>query len=147
MNDFVLFLFMIFIVMKAVLKKPSNLFNPEQLGVVNDFIKLLQSELVLSDDVYISFVEKRDSSMTTGVRRPNNEIVVLAGNRLLADILRTLSHEWVHEYQYQKMGLMDNHPVQDIGGKEENMANALSGVMVKKFVKKHPQLENILYGE
>jgi hypothetical protein len=133
--------------MKAVLKKPSNLFNPEQLGVVNDFIKLLQSELVLSDDVYISFVEKRDSSMTTGVRRPNNEIVVLAGNRLLADILRTLSHEWVHEYQYQKMGLMDNQPVQDIGGKEENMANALSGVMVKKFVKKHPQLENILYGE
>jgi hypothetical protein len=133
--------------MKAVLKKPSNLFNPEQLGVINDFIKLLQSELVLSDDVYISFVEKRDSSMTTGVRRPNNEIVVLAGNRLLADILRTLSHEWVHEYQYQKMGLMDNHPVQDIGGKEENMANALSGVMVKKFVKKHPQLENILYGE
>ena len=147
MNDFVLFLFMIFIVMKAVLKKPSNLFNPEQLGVINDFIKLLQSELVLSDDVYISFVEKRDSSMTTGVRRPNNEIVVLAGNRLLADILRTLSHEWVHEYQYQKMGLMDNQPVQDIGGKEENMANALSGVMVKKFVKKHPQLENILYGE
>jgi len=138
---------MIFIVMKAVLKKPSNLFNPEQLGVINDFIKLLQSELVLSDDVYISFVEKRDSSMTTGVRRPNNEIVVLAGNRLLADILRTLSHEWVHEYQYQKMGLMDNQPVQDIGGKEENMANALSGVMVKKFVKKHPQLENILYGE
>ena len=133
--------------MKAVLKKPSNLFNPEQLGVINDFIKLLQSELVLSDDVYISFVEKRDSSMTTGVRRPNNEIVVLAGNRLLADILRTLSHEWVHEYQYQKMGLMDNHPVQDIGGKEEDMANALSGVMVKKFVKKHPQLENILYGE
>jgi hypothetical protein len=138
---------MIFIVMKAVLKKPSNLFNPEQLGVINDFIKLLQSELVLSDDVYISFVEKRDSSMTTGVRRPNNEMVVLAGNRLLADILRTLSHEWVHEYQYQKMGLMDNQPVQDIGGKEENMANALSGVMVKKFVKKHPQLENILYGE
>ena len=133
--------------MKAVLKKPSNLFNPEQLGVINDFIKLLQSELVLSDDVYISFVEKRDSSMTTGVRRPNNEIVVLAGNRLLADILRTLSHEWVHEYQYQKMGLMDNQPVQDIGGKEENMANVLSGVMVKKFVKKHPQLENILYGE
>lgn len=133
--------------MKAVLKKPSNLFNPEQLGVINDFIKLLQSELVLSDDVYISFVEKRDSSMTTGVRKPNNEIVVLAGNRLLADILRTLSHEWVHEYQYQKMGLMDDQPIQDIGGKEENMANALSGVMVKKFVKKHPQLENILYGE
>lgn len=133
--------------MKAVLKKPSNLFNPEELGVINDFIKLLQGELVLSDDVYISFVEKRDSSMTTGVRRPNNEIVVLSGNRLLADILRTLSHEWVHEYQYQKLGLRDDQPIQDIGGKEENMANALSGVMVKKFVKKHPQLENILYGE
>jgi hypothetical protein len=138
---------MIFIDMKAVLKKPSKLFNPDQLSVIDNFIKLLQSELVLSDDVYINFVENRDSSMTTGVRRPNNEILVLSGNRLLVDILRTLAHEWVHEYQYQKMGLRDDQPIQDIGGKEENMANALSGVMVKKFAKKHPKLENILYGE
>ncbi len=133
--------------MKAVLKKPSKLFSADQLNVIDNFIKLLQSELVLSNDVYISFVEHRDSSMTTGVRRPNNEIVVLSGNRLLIDVLRTLAHEWVHEYQYQKMGLRDDQPIQDIGGKEENMANALSGVMVKKFAKKHPKLENILYGE
>jgi len=138
---------MIFIYMKAVLKKPSESFSPDQINVIDNFIKLLQTELVLSDDVYISFVENRDSSMTTGVRRPNNEILVLSGNRLLIDILRTLAHEWVHEYQYQKMGLKDDEPIQDIGGKEENMANALSGIMVKKFAKKHPKLESILYGE
>jgi len=45
------------------------------------------------------------------------------------------------------MGLKDDEPIQDIGGKEENMANALSGIMVKKFAKKHPKLESILYGE
>ncbi len=133
--------------MKAVLKKPSESFSPDQINVIDNFIKLLQTELVLSDDVYISFVENRDSSMTTGVRRPNNEILVLSGNRLLIDILRTLAHEWVHEYQYQKMGLKDDEPIQDIGGKEENMPNALSGIMVKKFAKKHPKLESILYGE
>jgi len=142
-----LFSIMIFIDMKAVLKKPSESFSPDQINVIDNFIKLLQTELVLSDDVYISFVENRDSSMTTGVRRPNNEILVLSGNRLLIDILRTLAHEWVHEYQYQKMGLKDDEPIQDIGGKEENMANALSGIMVKKFAKKHPKLESILYGE
>ena len=133
--------------MKAVLKKPSESFSPDQINVIDNFIKLLQTELVLSDDVYISFVENRDSSMTTGVRRPNNEILVLSGNRLLIDILRTLAHEWVHEYQYQNLGLKDDEPIQDIGGKEENMANALSGIMVKKFAKKHPKLESILYGE
>ena len=61
--------------------------------------------------------------------------------------MRTLAHEWVHEYQHQKMGLKDDQPVQDIGGKVENMANALGGIMVKKFEKEFPKHEDALYGE
>jgi hypothetical protein len=85
--------------------------------------------------------------MTTGVRRPNSEIFVLTSKRLLIDVLRTLAHEWVHEYQHQKMGLNDDQPIQDIGGKVENMANALGGIMVKKFEKEFPKHEDALYGE
>ena len=73
--------------------------------------------------------------MTTGVRYPNGNLFVLASNRLLIDILRTLSHEWVHEFQHQKMGLKDNQKIQNIGGPEENMASALSSVFLKKFQK------------
>lgn len=133
--------------MKVSVKKPSNLFTSEQMEVIENFIKLLQNELVLSDDVMVNFIEKRKEPMTTGVRMPHHEIYVLSYKRMLIDILRTLAHEWIHEFQHQKMGLRDDQQIQDIGGKEENMANALGGVMVKKFEKMYPKFRNKLYGE
>ncbi len=108
---------------------------------------MLQQELKLSDDVFIHFVTERNMRMTTGVRMPYHEIYILSKNRLLIDVLRTLAHEWVHEYQHQKMGLPENEPIQDIGGPEENMASVLSSVFLKKFQKKHPQFEKQLFGE
>jgi hypothetical protein len=138
---------MIFIVMKVKFKKPSNLLTPEQFEVIGNFIQFLQGELALTDDVNIGFLDKKMERMTTGVRMPQNQIYVLAGGRMLIDIIRTVAHEWIHEYQHQKMGLKDGDQTQDIGGKEENMANALGGVMVKKFEKINPELKNILYGE
>lgn len=108
---------------------------------------MLQDELKLSNDVHINFITERDMPMTTGVRMTNHEIYVLSKNRLLIDVLRTLAHEWVHEYQHQKMGLSDETPIQDIGGPEENMASVLSSVFLKKFQKKHPQFEKQLFGE
>ena len=83
--------------------------------------------------------------MTTGVRLPHSLIKVLAHGRLLIDVLRTLSHEWVHELQHQKMGIKDTDKTQDIGGTVENMANVLSGIFVKKFQKDYPEYDDILY--
>jgi hypothetical protein len=61
--------------------------------------------------------------------------------------MRTIAHEWSHEYQHQKLGLKDTDKIQDIGGPEENMANALSGMFVKKFAKQNPKVKNMMYGE
>ena len=133
--------------MKLILKNSNKLFDTTQNEVVKEFVKFIRKELPLKKDTTVTFLEKRDQSMTTGVRRPNSEIFVLTSKRLLIDVLRTLAHEWVHEYQHQRMGLKDDPPVQDIGGKVENMANALGGIMVKKFEKEFPKHENALYGE
>lgn len=133
--------------MKLILKNSNKLFDSTQNDVVKEFVKFIRKELPLKKDTTVTFLEKRDQSMTTGVRRPNSEIFVLTSKRLLIDVLRTLAHEWVHEYQHQRMGLKDDQPVQDIGGKVENMANALGGIMVKKFEKQFPKHENALYGE
>ena len=83
--------------------------------------------------------------MTTGVRMPGSKIFALAKNRLLVDIFRTVAHEWVHEFQYQKLGVKDGEKIQDIGGPEENMANTLSGIFVKKFAKDNPHYSTELY--
>jgi hypothetical protein len=132
--------------MKVCIKN-NNSITLEQSKVVKDFVSMIQTELPLTNDVNINFVPERDVKMTTGVRFPKGKIFVLSGNRLLIDILRTLAHEWVHEYQHQKMGLKDNEKIQDIGGPEENMANTLSGIFIKQFDKKFPNHSKFLYGE
>lgn len=134
--------------MKACLKNSNNFFSKEQIDVIKKFIKLLQKNTSLNDDVTISFVSNnKEVPMTTGVRLPQNQILVLAKGRLLIDILRTIAHEWVHEFQHQKLGVKDTDKTQDIGGPEENMANALSGILVKKFAKKFPEVKELIYGE
>lgn len=133
--------------MKLNLKNANKCFSETQLETVHAFVKYLQRELPLLKDTSISFDDSRNTKMTTGTRKPGHNIHVLTGNRLLIDILRTVSHEWVHEYQHQKMGLKDTDKIQDIGGPEENMANVLSGIFMKAFVKEFPHHEKSMYHE
>jgi hypothetical protein len=134
--------------MKACLKNSTKFFTEEQIGVIQQFIQMLQKDISLKKDVDISFESKNAKvPMTTGVRMPNHKIHVLAKGRLLIDIMRTIAHEWSHEYQHQKLGVKDTDPIQDIGGPEENMANALSGMFLKKFVKQYPQVKEMMYGD
>ena len=95
----------------------------------------------------IVFEDTRNVQMTTGVRQPNHKIHVLVHKRMFIDVLRTLAHEWAHEFEHQKLGMKDTKNVKDIGGPEENLANILAGIMTKKFQKQYPDLEGILYNE
>ncbi len=133
--------------MKVCLKKSGEFPKKEEVSVIKKFLQFLQSQVPLNKKIQITFTDEREVPMTTGVRMPGNEIFVLAKGRLLIDILRTVSHEWIHEFQSQKMGVKDNVKIQDIGGPEENMCNILSGVFIKKFEKKYPEFSKITYGE
>lgn len=130
--------------MKITLKNNSKNINSENIVILKKFMGFLQGELPLKKDITINFVEGRNGNMTTGVRR-RSEIEVLSGGRLLVDIMRTIAHEWTHEFQYQKLKLDDTKKHQDIGGPVENMANALAGIMVKKFNKENPEHEKHIY--
>jgi hypothetical protein len=133
--------------MKVCLKYKTSDLDKNDIKVLTDFVKFQQENLPLNKDVNLFFVDNRDNNMTTGVRMPQSEISVLTKGRLLIDILRTLSHEWVHEYQHQKMGVNDFSKSPDIGGPHENMANALSGIFMKRFQKEYPQHSEVLYCE
>jgi hypothetical protein len=131
--------------MKVCIKSPKSEVNQEQLEVISSFIKFLQSQLPLSSDVEVNLTGDQSTTGTTGVRMPGSKMYILAKGRMLIDILRTISHEWVHEYQYQEMGLDDKKKIQDIGGPEENMSNVLSGIFIKKFDKQNPDFKDRLY--
>jgi hypothetical protein len=133
--------------MKLTLKNLENYFSQKEKDAILSFFRFLQDHLPLNKDVSVLFMNKRNGEMTTGVRLPQHNIHVLAKDRLLIDVLRTISHEWVHEFQHQKLGLKDTKKIQDIGGPEENMANVLSGIFLKKFVKDQPHHKHAVYGE
>ena len=133
--------------MKVSIKKNGDCLKNEDMPVIKEFVKFLKTQLSLTDDVHITLVDKRIAPMTTGVRLGKHRINVLAKVRMLIDILRTIAHEWVHEYQHQKMGLKDTDKIQDIGGPEENMCNILSGIFIKKFQKNNPEFEHQIYHE
>jgi Fe-Mn family superoxide dismutase len=109
---------------------------------VKKFINLLQDEYPLKDDIRIEFLNGRKGEMSTGSRRGDHLIKVLAKKRLNRDIMRTLAHEWVHEYQF---AILNREHGPNIGGKNEDEANAVAGQIVKKFEKKYPKLEKLMY--
>ena len=84
---------------------------------------------------------ERVGNMTTGSRIPGL-INVFCRKRIIRDILRSVAHEWYHEYE--DIILHIPHKT-DIGGKNENLANAESGKIVKKFEMDYPELQEFLY--
>jgi hypothetical protein len=105
------------------------------------FIKYLQEEFPLKHDLTITFLGERLGKMTTGSRF-SHDIKILSKNRMNRDILRTLAHEWVHEYQ---MDILNRDMGPDIGGKNEDEANSESGAIMKKFERDFPDSESDLY--
>lgn len=118
-----------------VVCKESEL-DSNDLKVVKDFIKFLYGQVPIFSPITIYFLGSKIGEMTTGSRTNQGYIKVLSKNRMLIDVLRTLAHEWVHECQHQILGL-EKGP--DIGGKNEDTANSLSGAYLKMFQRDFPQ--------
>ena len=106
------------------------------------FIAFLQTKYPLRNDLKINFLGVRDSEMSTGSRTMDSTLKILSKGRLNRDILRTLAHEWVHEYQ---LTILNREHGPDIGGKNEDEANAFAGQLIKMFEKKFPEIRDMMF--
>jgi hypothetical protein len=122
--------------MKVIIKHIDSDVPEENYEFYNDFIKYLQKLYPLKHNITIKFVGEREGGMTTGQRNDRDELLILSKGRMNRDILRTLAHEWVHEYQRT---ILKRHKGPDIGGKNEDEANSESGQIIKKYEKSHPK--------
>ncbi len=127
--------------MEVCIKYKKKDLNDDKIIIVKNFIIFLNKEYPLKKDVTIQFTEESEGNMTTGLNK-KGLIKVLSNGRMLIDVLRTLAHEWVHEHQYQ---YDRSKGKQDIGGPDENEANAESGKLLKMFTKQNPEEEKSLY--
>jgi len=120
----------------------NNSGNIEQKKLIKKFIDFLDKEYPLKNDLKIDFLEKRTGTMTTGSRTNNSRLKILVKDRLNRDILKTIAHEWIHEYQRTVLK-RDKGP--KIGGKNEDEANSLAGSLIKKFEKDNKEQDKIIY--
>ena len=129
--------------MKLCIKHKKGLIKKFQLDIIKDFILELQSKIPLKGEVEIELLDKRKGKMTTGSFINKKHLIkVLFKERMLADVLRTLSHEWAHCYDHQKLNIKDR---KEVGGKAEDYANETSGEITKGFIRKHPKLQNKIF--
>jgi len=128
--------------MKIIVRHYDKDVSDNKRKLLDKFLRFLYKEYPVDSDVEIHFLPARNGPMTTGSRDTNNVIKVLTKNRISRDIFRTLAHEWVHEYQRTVLG-RERGP--DIGGLNEDEANALAGSLIKKFEKKFPNFEEMMY--
>lgn len=127
--------------MEVCLKYNKEKLTKNKIEIIGNFVKFLNAEFPLKDDVTIIMKNESDEGMTTGSNK-RGVIKVLYDGRMLIDVLRTLAHEWVHEHQYQYERKKAN---QDIGGPDEDEANAEAGRLLKMFAKENPTKEDKMY--
>jgi len=128
--------------MKVIITHRNSGIPQKDYKLIDLFLRFLQKQFPLKHDLKVSFLSERTGKMTTGSRTEENEIKVLTKGRIYRDILRTLSHEWVNEYQ--RAVLKWKHG-SDIGGRNEDMANSEAGALMKMFEKIYPDLEDKMY--
>ena len=107
--------------------------------VINKFIEETCEYLgVTSDKIEISYDPTEAAEMLSfGKNTPSTGIIrVVATNRNLADVLRTLAHELVHRKQKQEDRLYVG--AGDDGSEIENEANSEAAIIMRKFGKTNP---------
>lgn len=125
--------------------KKVNRLNEEVLSkekkneVINKFIEETCGYLgIPNDKIEISYDSREAQEMASfGKHTPATGIIrVVAANRNLADVLRTLAHELVHRKQ-EKEGKLYNGAGED-GSDVENEANAEAAIIMRRFGKANP---------
>lgn len=128
--------------MKVTVRHINSGLSSEDKKMYNDFIKFINSKYPVGNPLTILFLGKKSGAMSTGSQNMNGEIRVLSRNRLNRDIMRTLAHEWVHAHQRLVLG-RERGP--DIGGQNEDEANAFAGRLIKMFENDYPHYNGLVF--
>ena len=113
--------------------------HQNRLNILKDFIGFCKAELNIQTLPKISLLNNKsfvEQFRSFGEYNPQtNTIKVVALNRNLADICRSLAHELCHHRQ-NELGMIYNESG-DTGTDIENDANAMAGILMRDFGKKN----------
>jgi hypothetical protein len=131
--------------MKPIIKQllRERLMGKEEadLRAVADFVNFAKEFLGITDDIKIKLAFKRTSDLkTTAYYSMLGELVVYAKDRAIIDICRSIAHELVHHKQNLEERLVNAVKDGEDGSPIENEANAVAGVIIRKYGKIKPEI-------
>jgi hypothetical protein len=122
-----------------MLVDPHLEYDDTKINVIRQYIRFVIKEVGIEGAFRLVFTTEREKlgvKTTAYYRDKDKMVVVYAKNRMLGDVLRSVTHELVHKKQYEEGRI--KHPVQDVGGEIEDEANAKAGAIIKLFIKDNP---------
>jgi len=124
-------------------KLNEMLMTQDELDVksVADFVNFAKDFLDITDDIKIELAFERTPDIkTTAYYSLDGLIKIYSKNRAIIDICRSIAHELVHHKQYLEDRLLNAAKDGEDGSPIENEANAVAGVIIRKYGKLHPEL-------
>lgn len=132
--------------MKPIIKQllREGLMSQEDTVVkqVADFVNFAKEFLGINDDVKVELAFERTPDITTtAYYNPFKKFIkVYCKNRAIIDICRSIAHELVHHLQNIEKRLLNVIKDGEDGSPIENEANAVAGVIIRKYGKINPHL-------
>jgi hypothetical protein len=126
---------------KLIIKSSVDNIDENKKKLVMEFIIYCCKELNIDKTCTVYLTGERGGPITTTASyNPNNdEIWIYTKNRnMLADPLRSLAHE-IRHFRQNIDGEIDDTSGED-GSQQENEAHEFSGLMIRKFGKKRPEI-------
>ncbi len=108
---------------------------------VSDFINFAKEYLNITDDIGVELAFERTPDLTTTAYYDlNGMIKVYVKDRAIIDVCRSIGHELVHHKQNLEDRLIDAAKDGEDGSPIENEANAVAGIIIRKYGKLHPEI-------
>ena len=127
-------------IIKQLLREAILSKDKKDISVVADFINFTKQYLGIDDDIKIELAFERTPDLkTTAYYNMLGHIKVYAKDRATIDVCRSIAHELVHHKQNLDGRIKQDNDGED-GSAIENEANAVAGVIIRKFGKLHPEV-------
>lgn len=109
--------------------------TPVKIKILKDFINFTCAKLQIEEPVTVVVRNGKDEYITTTASYlpHENENHIKAGGRAIVDICRSIGHELTHNRQRELGIFKPGEQVQNIGGKIEDEANSIAGILIKDF--------------
>ena len=108
---------------------------------IADFVNFAKKFLDITDDVKIELsFEKTPDLATTAYYNLDGLLKVYVKDRAIIDVCRSIGHELVHHKQNLEGRIEDYASDGSDGSPIENEANAIAGILIRKYGKLHPDL-------